>query len=124
MTETSNSSVSTPTRQPSVRPAVNVVENASGITVYADLPGVPKDKLNIHVDADTLQIDAEVDLPIPENAQPLYAEFNRKRFHRAFTLSRELDTSRIAADFRDGVLRLDIPKLAEAQPRRITVNAA
>ena len=51
-------------------PPVDVVEDASGITLYADLPGVPKEKLNLHVEADTLTIEGEIDLEMPGRSQP------------------------------------------------------
>jgi len=54
----------------------------------------------------------------------LWAEVNVPRFRRTFTLSRELDTGRIEANLKDGVLTLRVPKLAHAQPRRIEVTAA
>ena len=55
----------------------------------------------------------------PERLEPLYAEVRVPRYRRSFTLSRELDTSRIEANLKDGVLTLRIPKQAHAQPRRM-----
>jgi HSP20 family molecular chaperone IbpA len=54
----------------------------------------------------------------------LWAEVSVPRFRRTFTLSRELDTGRIEANLKDGVLTLRVPKQAHAQPRRIEVSAA
>ena len=54
--------------------------------------------------------------------QALWAELDVPHFRRTFTLSRELDTSRIEASMKDGVLNLRIPKQAHAQPRRIAVQ--
>ena len=102
-------------------PHVDVLEDADGITLYADLPGVPKDK---RVDGETLMIDAELQLPMPEGMEASHAEVQRKAYRRAFTLSRELDADKVAADFSNGVLRLNIPKAAHAQARRITVQAS
>jgi len=50
-------------------PPVNVFEDAAGITLYADLPGVPKDKLNLQVEADTLTIEGELSLDTPEDME-------------------------------------------------------
>jgi HSP20 family molecular chaperone IbpA len=100
-----------------------VYEDASGITLLADLPGVPKDKLELKVEGDTLLIEADVSQPTPDRMEAIYAEVRIPRYRRAFTLSRDLDTGRIDAGFKDGVLNLRIPKQAHAQPRRIAVQA-
>ena len=105
-------------------PPVDVIEDSTGITLYADLPGVPKDRLSVRVEGETLQIDAELVLPVPEGMQASHAEVQRKRFRRAFTLSRELDPDKVSAEFSQGVLRLRIPKAEHAQPRRIEVKVA
>ena len=60
----------------------------------------------------------------PEGLEALYAELRIPRYRRAFTLSRELDTSRIEANLKDGVLTVRMPKQAYAQARRIPVTAA
>lgn len=105
-------------------PPVDVIEDAGGITLYADLPGVPKDKLNLQLDADTLSIEGEVVLAMPEGMSASHAEVSLPRYRRRFTLSRELDSEHAVAEFRNGVLKLRIPKAAHAQPRKITVQAA
>ena len=105
-------------------PPVDVVEDAGGITLYADLPGVPKDKLDLQLDADTLSIEGEVVLAMPEGMNASHAEVSLPRYRRKFTLSRELDSEHAAAEFRNGVLKLRIPKAAHAQPRKIAVQAA
>lgn len=103
-------------------PPVNVVEDANGITLYADLPGVPKDKLNLRVEGDTLSIDAELVLPLPQGMEPSHAEVQLARYRRAFTLSKELDPTKVGAELNHGVLRVRIPKAEHAQPRRIQVQ--
>ena len=106
-----------------VLPRVDVFEDASGITLLADLPGVPRDKLELKVEGDTLLLEGAVQPQTPEGLEAVYAEVRFPRFRRSFTLSRELDTQRIDANLKDGVLTLRIPKQAQAQPRRITVQA-
>ena len=110
--------------EPAMLPAVDVIEDATGITLYADLPGVPKDRLNVRVEGETLLIDAEIVLPSPEGMAASHAEVQLTRYRRAFTLSRELDLDldKVGAEFSQGVLRLRIPKAAHAQPRRIAVQ--
>ena len=103
-------------------PPVDVIEDATGITLYADLPGVPKDKLNLRVDGDLLSIEAELNLPVPQGTAASHAEVQLTRYRRAFTLSKELDAGKVAAELSQGVLRLRIPKAEHAQPRRIQVQ--
>ena len=105
-------------------PPVDVVEDASGITLYADLPGVPKDKLSLRVEAGTLTIEGEVALPVPEGMEATHAEVSLPRYRRAFTLSKELDVDKVAAELNNGVLKLRIPKAAHAQPKRIEVRVS
>lgn len=105
-------------------PQVDVYESNDGILLVADLPGVPKDKLELRIDNDTLLIEADIVQDAPENMEAAYAEVRLSRYRRAFSLSNELDSSRIDAQLRDGVLNLRIPKHPHAQPRRIEVNVA
>ena len=104
-------------------PAVDVFENKQGITLLADLPGVSKDKLDIQVEADTLTIEGEIDLDVPQEVTAGHADVNLSRYRRVFTLSKELDAEKVSADLKDGVLTLRIPKAAHAQPRKIAVQA-
>ncbi len=103
-------------------PAVDVIEDPQGILLIADLPGVPKEQLNIQVDGDLLTLEGAIALPVPQGITSIHAEIEAPRFRRAFTLSRELDAERVEAELRHGVLRLRIPKKAHAQPRRIEVQ--
>lgn len=106
----------------SLIPPVDVVEDSSGITLYADLPGVSKDKLSLNVEADTLTIEGDMGLATPEGMEATYAEVGLARFRRVFSLSRDLDTSKVSAELAQGVLRLRIPKAEHAQPRKIEVR--
>jgi len=103
-------------------PPVDVIEDASGITLYADLPGVPKDKLHLQVEADTLTIEGEIDLEMPAGMEASHAEVNLPRYRRVFTLSKELDANKVGAEFSQGVLKLTIPKAEHAQPRKVEVK--
>jgi HSP20 family protein len=105
-------------------PPVDVVEDASGITLYADLPGVPKDKLQVRVDADVLSIEAEVKLPLVDNLEASHVEVDLPRFQRTFTLGQELDRDKVQAEFKNGVLKLEIPKSEQARPRKIEITVS
>ena len=103
-------------------PRVDVLEDDTGITLLADMPGVSKDSLDIKVESDSLSIEGTVSAATPQAMEATYAEVRVPRFRRSFTLSRELDATRIDAQLKDGVLKLRIPKQEEAQPRRISVK--
>ncbi|MDR1934818.1 MAG: Hsp20/alpha crystallin family protein [Candidatus Accumulibacter sp.] len=105
-------------------PPTDVIEDIDGITLYADLPGVPKDKLNLQVEADTLTIEGEVSLDLPEGMESSHAEVGLPRYRRVFTLSRELDAGKVSAELKEGVLKLRIPKAEHAQPRRVEIQVA
>lgn len=107
-----------------LRPLVDVIEDASGITLWADMPGVPRDKLNIEMEADSLTIEGEVALNVPQDMQSNLAEVSVPHYRRVFTLSKELNGEQASAELNNGVLKLHIPKAQHAQPRKIPVNAA
>jgi HSP20 family molecular chaperone IbpA len=121
-TLTANPSASGTHERPALLPPVDVVEDAQGITLYADLPGVPKEQLHLRVDGDQLAIEAEMVLPAIEGLKPLHAEVTRQHYRRTFTLSKELDAAAVSAEMNQGVLRVRVPKAPHAQPRRIDVR--
>jgi HSP20 family protein len=87
-------------------PWVDIYEEETGITLRAYLPGVNKDKLTLRVDNDTLLIEGEATLDMPQNMEMIYAELRLPRYRRSFTLSRELATDKIEANLKDGVLAI------------------
>lgn len=109
-------------QQQYVVPPVDVFENDASITLLADLPGVPREQLNVRVDGDTLVLEATAAITGPRDLELVYGEAQCPAYRRQFTLSRELDTSRVEAQLKDGVLKLTIPKAEEARPRRIEVQ--
>lgn len=108
----------------SMSPFVDVMEDASGITLYADLPGVPKEKLHVQVESDKLLIEGEVNLPWIKDLQANHMEVRYPRYQRSFTLGLELDREKLSAEFKHGVLRLHIPKVEHVKPRKIEVQVA
>jgi len=105
-----------------LRPPVNVFEDATGITLEADMPGVSKDRLRLQVDQDSLLIEGDIQFAMPDGMEALYADVRETHYSRSFALSRELDSEQIEASLKNGVLRLRIPKRAEVQPRKIEVR--
>lgn len=119
-----NAGASAATPESALRPRVEVFEDAEGITLVADLPGVSSERLNVQVDKDTLLIEGNADIAMPEGMQALHAEVRSKLYRRSFALSSELDPDAIAAKLKDGVLTLHIPKRAEVRPRKVAVRVA
>lgn len=103
-------------------PLVDIIEDTSGITLIADMPGVSKDRLDIKVQADRLFIEGEARVDVPAELKVFHTEVDRPRYRRTFTLSPELDSAAIDANLKDGVLTLRIPRSQAAQPRRIEVQ--
>ena len=108
--------------RPALVPPVDIVETDAAITLYADMPGVSRDRLGVRVDGDSLVIDGSAAVETPQGLEILHGEIRNPYFRRSFTLSRELDAAKITATLKDGVLRLVIPKAEEAKPRRIDVT--
>jgi len=105
-----------------LRPAVDIYEDAAGITLKADLPGVARDRLDVQVDGNNLTIEGRAAIDMPEGMEAVYADVNATRFRRSFTLSNELDTGKISAEMTNGELTLHLPKRAEVQPRKIEIS--
>jgi HSP20 family molecular chaperone IbpA len=103
-------------------PPVDIYEDAEGIHLQADMPGVSRDRLTVQVDRDTLLIEGDAQIEMPEGMNALYADVRSTRFRRSFTLSSELKADAIDASLKDGVLSVRIPKREEAKPRRIEVR--
>jgi HSP20 family molecular chaperone IbpA len=108
--------------EPLLQPTVDICENEEGITLWLDMPGVSKERLNIEVDQNTLVIEGESRIDLPEGMKPLYADVRVTCYRRSFALSNELDTNSIDASLKDGVLNLLIHKRPELRPRKIEVR--
>ena len=105
-----------------LRPAVDIFEDAHGITVQAEMPGVSKERLNVQADRNSLLIEGEAAIDVPAGMEALYADVQSTKYRRSFLLGGELAIDAIEADLKDGVLTLRIPKRAEFRPRKIEVR--
>jgi HSP20 family protein len=122
LARTGRGAVESPEAATAVLPPVDIFEDDAGFTVMADLPGVSKERLHIRVDGDSLVIEGAAEAPVGDDMALIYGEVLNPLYRRSFTLSRELDPSRIDAKLDKGVLRLSIPKAEAARPRRIEVT--
>jgi HSP20 family protein len=107
-----------------VFPAINVTDDADAVRVEAEMPGIRPENLDISVMGKTLTLRGERKLEEVENAGYHRRERRGGCFHKAVTLPNEVNSEKIAATFKDGVLRLVLPKAEHAAPKRITVQAA
>ena len=104
-------------------PAADIFEDADGISVVLDMPGVSKDRLHVKADGNGLVVEGDAEIPMPEGMEAVYADVRAAHYRRSFGLTSELDAERIEAGLKDGVLTLRIPKRAELKPRRIEIKS-
>jgi HSP20 family molecular chaperone IbpA len=103
-------------------PNVDIFETDHEITLLADMPGVTADNLTIDLRDNILTLTGEV-APVEEaNEEDILIEYETGKYHRQFNLSSVIDQSKIDAKLNDGVLRLSLPKVEKATPRRIEVK--
>jgi len=119
--------VTTPTEQtkpgPLFTPAVDIFETDQEITVLADMPGVKAKDLNIDLRDDILTLDGEVEPPEGKSEVDVFREYQSGKYSRQFSLSQVIDQAKIDAELKDGVLRLRLPKVEAATPRKIAVKS-
>jgi HSP20 family protein len=103
---------------------IDVSEKDNAYLVKADVPGVKKEDINIRVDGNMVQIDAEVkhDKETKGNGgKVLRSERYHGAISRAFSLAQDVDETKVQAKYADGVLTLELPKKAAASASKITV---
>ncbi len=109
---------------PVFSPEVDIFETQTDIVLLADMPGVKAENLNIDLRDNTLNIQGEVAPFEGPDEEDIAIEYEVGQFARQFSLSDTIDQSRIEAKLENGVLRLTLPKVEKATPRKITVQAA
>lgn len=105
-------------------PSVDIGEEENSYLIRAEVPGMGKDDINVEVKENTLTISGER----KDEKEEKGLKFHRRervygRFERSFYLPNNVDTGKIMANFKDGVLELTIPKKEEAQAKKIQINA-
>jgi HSP20 family molecular chaperone IbpA len=105
-------------------PAVDIFETEKEITLLADMPGVKADDLTIDLRDNTLTLSADV-APVDQgNEENILLEYGIGKYYRQFTLGELVDQNGIDANLADGVLRLALPKVEKATPKKIVVKSA
>jgi HSP20 family protein len=103
---------------------VDVTENDSAYTVKAELPGVEKKDIDVKIDGNLVSISAKVERnqEMKEGERVIRRERYAGAVSRAFSLASEVDESTAAAEYKDGVLSLTLPKKASSERKRLQVN--
>ena len=104
-------------------PRADIFDTEKEITILADVPGANKKTVDITLEKDVLSITAYVEPSTPTGFDIAYAEYEEGDYQRSFRLSDQIDRNKIEAVVSDGVLRLRLPKVQEAQTKKITVKA-
>jgi HSP20 family protein len=107
-----------------VYPALDVYDDGECLIVRAELPGVDAKSLDVTVTGDTLVLRGERPAP-PANERGSYHRQERDygRFQRALTLPEPVNSAKVVAQYRDGVLELRLPRAESAKPRKIQIDA-
>jgi HSP20 family protein len=103
-----------------IAPPVDIFENEDSLIVVADLPGVDKDGVEIHVEDDILTIKGNA--KYTQSSNVLRQEFTLQNYYRQFQLSDEVDQSKISAESKNGVLTIMMPKAEKSKPKQIKVK--
>ena len=105
------------------RPDVDILEQPDAFVILADLPGASEESVEINLDKGVLTLNAPA--PGDPSQEPArYAEYRSGGYHREFRISADIDREHVTAKMSNGVLELRLPKSAQSQPRRISVEAA
>jgi HSP20 family molecular chaperone IbpA len=104
-------------------PRIDICEKEDELLLFADMPGVTADGLDIRFENHELTIHGRV-APRHKDVEYLYAEYGTGDFFRTFSIGESVDASRISGELRNGVLTLHLPKTEEVKPRRIEVRAS
>jgi HSP20 family protein len=112
------------TTRPFLRPAMDVVENEDNITVRVDLPGLSGDDVHVEMEDNVLTIKGEIGDTIEKDGERYhYRERYSGSFQRSLRLPNTIDADKIDASFDNGVLNIVLPKLPQAQPKKIDIKA-
>jgi HSP20 family molecular chaperone IbpA len=106
------------------RPLADILETREGIVLMLEMPGVAPDDVEVTLERRVLTIRGRCRHAEPDALRAVHREFEPGDYERAFTLAEDFDEAAIQASMKDGVLTLTLPRVAEARPRTIRVNAA
>ncbi|MEO2033652.1 MAG: Hsp20/alpha crystallin family protein [Planctomycetaceae bacterium] len=103
-------------------PPIDIYETTDGLVLYADLPGVTSEGLDLQVQDNRLTLFGRIQQQDSDDGPVIHEEYKVGDFLRSFILSDEVDHNRISARLNNGVLRVELPRASRSQPRRIAVT--
>ncbi len=104
-------------------PDVDICETPDCLRLWADMPGVDEQSIEVRLENNLLTVAGQVSIKDYEDLTPVYTEYRIGNYARQFTVSSGIDVERIKASITNGVLEVELPKTAQAKPRRIEVAA-
>jgi HSP20 family molecular chaperone IbpA len=104
-------------------PLVDIVETNGALVLVSDMPGVDQNGVDVVIEKNMLMIRGKVDGQIPAGFKLTYEEYGIGDYERTFTLPNEIDRDAVEATMKDGVLKLTLPKVKQAAPRKVAVTA-
>lgn len=107
---------------PTFTPRFDIFETDDELVLWGDLPGVTPDGLDIGFEKSELTVQGQV-APRGEGTQPLLTEYGVGDFYRTFAVGESIDTEKISAQLKNGVLTIHMPKTEAVKPRKISVTA-
>ena len=110
------------TRGAAFTPRVDIVETASELTLFADIPGVSPEDVHLHYENGELMLQGRATRRLTGKRR-LLQEYEEGDFYRAFNIYESIDSQRISAECKQGVLTVHLPKVEAARPRQISVKA-
>lgn len=105
-----------------IAPVVDIYENDEEILLYADMPGVEKDKIYVNVDNGRLEISGT--RMLETKGAESWEEFGNVEYRRVFSVPQTIDVAKVNAELKDGTLHLHLPRAEAAKPRTIEVRSA
>jgi HSP20 family protein len=103
-------------------PSTDIYETDEALTLVMEMPGVEKKDISVGLENDVLRVEGRIDFSKYDGMEPVYSEYNVGHYARSFSLSNKIAQDGISAQLDDGVLTLTLPKVKEAQPRRISIG--
>lgn len=103
-------------------PATDIFETGDALKIVMEVPGVPKEAIDVKLENDVLSVEGRIRATNYEGLEPLYTEYPVGQFARSFTLPEQVDQHNITAQLTDGVLTLTLNKRPETKPRRIAIQ--
>ncbi len=119
-----NGGAETVSDAPTFIPPTDILEKQDVLLMLLDVPAADPESLNVTLDRRTLAVSARIPRTAPQGYALVHAEYGEGNYERVFTLSDQVDGDRIDAVFKDGVLRLSLPKVTPSPAKKIEVKAA